>query len=309
VITNRSVEPHSANLSVIRQFWRVLKRIFYEFSEDRILTVAGGITFFLLLALFPAIGAIVSLSGLFLHGADFTQGLDSIARFLPEGGVTVLRAELLRLSGQKPATLNVAFVVSLLVALWSASGGFKALVEGLNIAFEVRETRNFVRLTLYALIFTAVAILLSAMVVILGSLLQGLAAASSLLRLSIKAATWPSLFLASSFFIAVIYRFGPNRPKPQWRWITWGSALASLLWVCGTQLFTWYVQHYGSYNRVYGNLGAAVGFLTWIWLSLVSLLLGAEINSELERQTEESEAAFPGQRSSEGEPNDRGSLR
>ena len=267
----------------MRRLWLFAQRVYREVSADRIPTVAGGITFFVLLAIFPAIAATVSLYGMFANRADIVRDLDLVSNFLPEGGVTVLRAELTRLSGQKPAVLDLSFAFSFLIALWSASGGFSALIEGLNIAFEVRETRGFVRQTLNALVFTAGAILLLAIGVEAGLVLPHGDQLSRPARLVMSVLAWPLLFTAAAMVIAVVYRFGPNHPRAHWRWITWGSAIAALLWVSGTQLFTWYVLHYGSYNRVYGNLGAAVGFLTWIWLSLVILLVGAEINCELER--------------------------
>lgn len=266
-----------------RRFWLLCKHIYNEFSEDRIPTVAGGITFFALLAIFPAIAATVSLYGMFANRAEIVRDLDLVSSFLPEGGVTVLRAELHRLVSQKPAALNAAFAVSFLVALWSASGGFKALIEGLNIAFEVRETRSFLRQTFNALVFTAGGILLLAGGVEAGLALPHTDQLSPLARIGLAALIWPVLFAGAALVLAVVYRFGPDHPRAHWRWITWGSAIAALLWMLGTQLFTWYVSNFGSYNRVYGDLGAAVGFLTWIWLSLVVLLLGAEINCELER--------------------------
>jgi membrane protein len=266
-----------------RGLWPVVKQIYSEFSDDRIPTVAGGITFFALLALFPGIAATVSVFGVFAHRTDVSRNVDLVSGFLPGGAVTILRAELHRLAAQKTATLNIAFVVSFVVALWSASGGYKALVEGLNVAFEVRETRSFVRQTLNALIFTVAGIVFAAAIVGLGVAISQTDKASPAAQTALRVLSWPILYFGCALVLAVIYRFGPDRPHLRWRWITWGSATASALWVIGTQTFTWYVEHFGSYNRVYGDLGAAVGFLTWLWLSLVILLLGAEINCELER--------------------------
>lgn len=260
-----------------------LTRVYAEFSQDRIPTVAGGITFFALLALFPAIGSVVSLYGIFSDKASIVHDLDLVSDFLPGGGVTILKAELGRLSAQPSDTLSLAFVGSSLVALWSASGGFKALVDGLNVAYEVAETRSFLRLSINALVFTVAGILLAAAGIYLGLVVPGMTK-DGLLAPTLQVLVWPAAFFACTLVLAVVYRFGPNRQHPRWRWITWGSATASLLWLAGTRLFTWYVQHFGSYNRVYGDLGAAVGFLTWVWLSLVILLLGAEINCELERE-------------------------
>lgn len=261
--------------------WPLAKRIYQEFSDDRIPTVAGGITFFVLLALFPAIAATVSLFGLFSHHTEISRDVDLVSGFLPGGAVTILRAELHRLAGQKPAALNLTFLVGFVVALWSASGGYKALVEGLNVAFEVRESRSFLHQTLNALIFTVAGIVFAAALISLGMAMPDVT--SPLLRLAFKILAWPLAFIACALVLAVVYRFGPDRPRPRWRWITWGSTISSLLWMAGTLLFSWYAQNFGSYNRVYGELGAAVGFLTWVWLSLVILLMGAEINCELEQ--------------------------
>jgi membrane protein len=281
-----SVEKSSANAFAPHSFsriWALAKHIYSEFSDDRIPTVAGGITFFVLLAAFPALGAAVSLYGMFAHRSEIVRDVDLVSSFLPGGAVTILRAELQRLVNQKAATLNLAFAISFVVALWSASGGFKALIEGLNIAFETKEKRSFIRQTINALCFTVAAVLLLTVAVALGLRLPNLNGLPLYLRLPLEVLVWALVYLGAVSGLAAIYRFGPDLPRPRWRWFTWGNAIAAFLWLMGTQAFTWYAQNFGSYNRVYGDLGAVVGFLTWIWLSLVILLLGAEINCEIER--------------------------
>lgn len=266
-----------------RALWAFATRVYSEFSEDRIPTVAGGITFFALLALFPAIGSVVSLYGMFSDPASIAHDVDRVSGFLPGGAVTILKAELTRLTAQPGKTLSLAIVMSSLIALWSASGGFKALVDGLNVAYEVRETRSFLKLSVNALVFTVASILFAAAAIYLSVIVPD-GKQDDPAAFALQILVWPASFAVCALVLAVVYRFGPNRRHPEWRWITWGSATASLLWLAGTRLFTWYVEHFGSYNRVYGDLGAAVGFLTWLWLSLVILLLGAEINCELERE-------------------------
>ncbi|HWY14376.1 MAG TPA: YihY/virulence factor BrkB family protein [Rhizomicrobium sp.] len=268
-------------------FWGFLKRLYAEFSEDRILTVAGGITFFVLLALFPAIASVVSLYGLFGHRAAIVRDLELVSGFLPGGAVAILKAELQRLIAQKPGQLSLAFAGSSLVALWSASGGFGAVIEALNVAYGVRETRSFLRLTIEVLVFTIVAICVVGVALALGLFIPDSVAQmpdGREVAAAFRILVWPLSFVICVLILDVIYRYGPDRKHAQWRWINWGSAIASVLWLLGTELFSWYVQNFGSYNRVYGELGAAVGFLTWIWLSLVIMLVGAEINSELEKR-------------------------
>jgi len=276
-----TLNPRQSRLP--QRVWALTKRVYSEFSQDRIPTVAGGITFFALLAIFPAIAATVSLYGIFAQPSAIARDVDLVSGFLPEGAISILRADLNRLTGQQPADLNVAFVISFVVALWSASGGFKALVEGLNVAFEVQESRSFVPQTILALISTIIGVLIASTVIELGLLMSRLERSNPTMRGLAAILAWPIIFATCSFVLATIYRFGPDKAHTRWRWLTWGSSIASLFWMLGTQLFTWYVQNFGSYNRVYGDLGAAVGFLTWVWLSLVIVLLGAEINCELEK--------------------------
>jgi membrane protein len=287
-LTGRSPGKKSAQrwAMALPSAWRIAQRTYSEFFADSIPTVAGGITFFVLLALFPGIASVMSLYGSFADRASVVHDLDLVSAFLPGGAITVLRAELLRLTAQKPDTQSLAFFAGTAVALWSASGGFKALIEGLNVAYEVKETRGFLTLTRNALIFTVAAVFLAIVAISLGLALPAWLVSSDAepwVRIAVHIVAWPMAFFAGTLVLAFVYRFGPDRKNVRWRWITWGSAIASVLWLFGTHLFTWYVEHYGSYDRVYGNLGAAVGFLTWIWLSLVILLLGAEINCELER--------------------------
>jgi membrane protein len=269
------------------QLRRVLRGVYNEFFDDSIPTVAAGVTFFFLLALFPAIACVVSLLRMFADAGELHRDLNIVSGFLPGGAVSVLRDELHRLVAQKPGEINLSFFIAFAIALWSASGGFKALVDALNVAYEVKDRRGFLRQTVNALIFAAAAILFAIVAVNLGVVVPAWALRSDAdfwVRLLVQILAWPFSFLMGSVLVALIYRFGPDRRDPKWRWITWGSATASFLWLMGTLLFTWYVEHFGTYNQVYGNLGAIVGFLTWVWLSIVVLLLGAEIDCELQQR-------------------------
>jgi membrane protein len=262
-------------------------KIYAEFSEDRIPAVAAGITFFFLLALFPAIASIVSLYGIFADRAAIMDGLRLLSGFLPEGAVRVLHSDLYRLTQEKPEDLGWAFLISFIVAIWSASGGIKALIDGLNIAFETRETRSFLRITANALFFTAaltVAAVLSIYVGVSSSKWLDRLPGATIAKPVFDALTWPIGFFLCSAIFSLIYKFGPNRPQARWRWTSWGSGVAAAAWILGTVLFSWYAGHFGRYDRIYGELGGAVGFLTWVWLSLVILLTGAEIVCEAERQ-------------------------
>jgi membrane protein len=268
--------------------WRdVLLRVFHGISEDRVTTISGGVTFFVLLALFPGLAGLISLYGLVADSSTVAQHLSSLAGFLPEGGVQILRDELQQLTLQPPQKLGFATAASLAISLWSANGGIKAMFDGLNAVYEVPEKRSFIKLnaislalTLGALIFVIVSLLTITIVPKLLSFL-GLPGIGEIVLF----ARWPVLLLVASLMIAVIYRFGPSREQPQWRWVSPGSIFAALTWIAASLLFSWYTAHFGSYDKTYGSLGAAIGLMTWIWISTMVILVGAKINAELERQT------------------------
>jgi membrane protein len=266
--------------------WRILRRALAEFSQDRIPSVAAAITFFFLLALFPAIACVVSIYGVFADRGTIVHEIDIISGFLPEGAVSILRTDIDRLAAMPAAKFNLGFLTALALAIWSASGGIKALIEGLNIAYEAKETRSFLRLTFQALMLTLITVAFATALIELAVTVPPIVERlpfDDWLALFIRVFVWPGIFVAGVLLTSLIYRYGPNRTRTKWRWITWGGAIASAVWMAGTFLFTWYVREFGHYNEMYGHLGSIVGFLTWIWLSLVVLLLGAEINCEIER--------------------------
>lgn len=268
--------------------WReVALRVFHGMSENRITTISGGVTFFILLALFPGLAGLISLYGLFADSTTIAQHLNSLDGILPEGGMQILRDQLLQLTSQPPQKLGFATLASLAISLWSANGGIKAMFEGLNAVYEENEKRSFIKLNAISLALT-----LAALAFVIASLLTITVVPKILSFLDLPGiseivnyARWPVLLVVASLMIAVVYRFGPSREQPQWRWISPGSIFAAVIWIAASLLFSWYTAHFGSYNKTYGSLGAAVGFMTWIWISTVVILIGAKINAELEHQT------------------------
>jgi membrane protein len=263
-------------------------RVFHGFQRDRVLLVAAGITYYAILALFPAVGTVVSLYGLFADPTSITQSVESLSGVLPAGALQVIGDDAKRIASQGSGTLGFAFVVTLLFSIWSANSGTKSLFDALNIIYKQEEKRGFVRLTLSSLAFTIVGIVFVLIgfagvvgaPVVLGAF--GIPTASvgwfiSLIR-------WPVLLFVVLFALACLYRYGPSRTEPKWRWVTWGSAAATAIWLGGSILFSWYVANFGTYNRMYGSLGALIGAMVWMWLSWIVILMGAEINAEIEHR-------------------------
>lgn len=281
-----TVQPADSIAEVSRRSWTlIVKRTIAEFTEDRIPAVAAGSAFYALLALFPALAVFVSLYGLVgdLQGAQ--RQIEAFHGVLPSGGVSVLTEQIARLAATSHASLGVTFFVSLLLSAWTSNAGMKGLIGGLNVAYESHERRNFIVLNLISLAFTAGMILFAiaamAAVVAAPQVLTFL----HLERLrGVSLARWPALFVVAVAGLSLLYRFAPARPRARWRWITPGGVLAAVAWMVMSVGFSFYVGHFGAYDRTYGSLGAIVGFMTWIWLSLTIVLLGAEFNSELEDQ-------------------------
>jgi membrane protein len=269
--------------------WKdILWRCYGRLTEERILTIAAGVTFYTLLAIFPAIAALVAIYGLFADPAIIAKHVAELASFVPGGGVDILREELNRVASQPRGTLGLAFIVGLGISLWSANAGVKAMIDALNIAYVEREKRSFLRLTAVSFVFTLAGILgaiLAVGLVVVLPLVLGFFGLESATQAVVAVAKWPVLLVGAAFAIAVLYRFGPSRVPAKWRWITWGSALAAAAWIGLSLLFSWYATSFASYNKTYGSLGAAVGFMTWIWISTIVILAGAELDAEIEHQT------------------------
>lgn len=264
-------------------------RVYAGVQEDRVMLIAAGVTFYMLLAIFPATAALVTLYGLFADASVIANNLSLMSGFLPEGAVSVVGDEIRRIASHPDATLGVTLLFSLGAALWGANAGTKSIFDALNIIYKEREKRGFIALTAYSMLFTlgalALALLALASVVVVPIVLQaagiGPSSATGLLTLL----RWPILLAMVLFALAALYRYGPSRTRPQWRWVTWGSAIAGAIWLGASLMLSWYVSNFGTYNATYGSLGAVIGFMIWIWISTMIVLLGGEINAEMEHQT------------------------
>lgn len=275
--------------------WKdILLRVFHGISEDRIPLVAAGVTFYAIIALFPGIAALVSIYGLFANPSAIASHLDTLSGVAPSGAVDVIRDQLTRLAQQKGATLGIGFGVSLVVALWFANSGISGLFDALNLVYEEKDQRSLLKYYATTLAFTAgavVLVLLSiAILVALPIILQHIPNAG-VTAVLLKIVRWPFLFVFIVFSLAVVYRYGPSRSGHQWRWIAWSSIFAAAAWLVASALFSWYVASFGSYNKMYGSLGAIFGFMTWMWVSMVVILVGAKLDAELERGPAPGDAA------------------
>ena len=265
-------------------FWRV----YASFNDNRLLAVAGGVVFFSLLAIFPAIAAFVSLYGLIADASTINSHLSLAAGVFPAGAVDILHEQIARLTAKSDAKLGLGFITGLAIALWSANAGMKAIIDALNVVYDEKEKRSFIKLNLLTLLFTLIAIfslMVALAAVVIAPMVLSAIGLSSLLSLSIAVLRWPLLLILVTVALAAIYRYGPSRSEPRWQWLSVGSAAAAVGWLITSVLFSWYIAHFGAYNATYGSLGAAVGMMMWMWISAIVILLGGELNAEIEHQT------------------------
>lgn len=269
--------------------WKdILWRTYQQIGEDRLLAVAAGVVFYGLLALFPAITAVVSLYGLFANAATINDHLAAAGGILPGGGVDIIHDQISRLTAKSGTKLGFGFVFGLGLALWSANAGMKAIMDALNVVYEEKEKRGFITLNVLSLVFTLAAILSVVLalagVVALPLLLNhlGLGGATDAL---FRYARWPVLLLLVILGLALLYRFGPSRREPRWQWLSVGSVVAAVAWLGSSALLSWYLATYANYDATYGSLGAAIGLMMWMWVSSIVVLSGAQLNAEIEHQT------------------------
>lgn len=265
---------------IIGIIWSVIDRI----SRDNVTMVAAGVAFYALLSIFPALAAIVSLYGMVSDPAEVSRQISSLAYILPPEAMKLIMDALLSFVSKSNSQFNIALVTGLLLAIWSARAGMSAVMTGLNIAYEEVERRSLIVQNLVAIMMTLAALILVAAVVFAIGIIPAVLA---LIRLPKELATtlalvrWPILALVILIGFAVLYRFAPCRTEPRWRWITWGSATATVFWLMGSALFSFYVSHFGSYDATYGSLGAVVILLLWLWVASLFFIMGAEVDAEL----------------------------
>ena len=262
----------------------IAKAVFERFGRDNISLVAAGIAFYILAAIFPALAAIVSIYGLFADPNQVSNRISSLDGVLPPEALKIITDGLDSFAHKSGSQLSFALVISLMIALWSARAGMSSVMTGLNIAYEEKEKRSFIMqnvvalaLTLGGIVFAIAAIIAVAIIPAVLTLFNIDSFAAQVLALG----RWPVLAVLVIIGFAVMYRYAPSRTNPNWKWISWGSGIAAVLWIIGSAIFSFYVSHFGSYQATYGALAAVVVLLLWFWVSALVLLLGAEIDDEI----------------------------
>lgn len=262
--------------------WRsTLTRVVENFSAHHISTIAGGVAFFVILAIFPALAALISLYGLVINPHRIVAQINGLSTVMPSGVVDLLKQETTRLASRK-AGLGIGLVVGLAGSLWSANSGVKSLFDALNVVYGEEEKRSFLRLNLISFAFTVgfifFVLIASAALLVFPSMMGALSLRAQM-ALIIRYGVWPVFYVVAGAVIALAYRFGPSRQAADRHWITTGSAVAALAWLAVSALFSWYTANFANYGATYGSLGAIVGFMMWVWLSSMVVLLGAEIDA------------------------------
>lgn len=269
--------------------WRdIAWRVYAEIQNDRLLAVAAGVVFYGLLALFPAITALVSSYALFADAATIGKHLAFAAALMPGGAYGIVEEQITRIAQGSSGGLSTAFLLGLLIAIWSANAGMKAMIDALNVIYGETEERSFIRLNLLSLAMTlgGLVFLLTAIgTVIALPLVFAWFGIESWSEWAIAMLRWPAITIVIALALAALYRFGPSRRAAQWKWLSVGAVVATLLWIAGSALFSWYLSNFADYNATYGSLGAGIGLMMWLWLTSIAILIGAEINAEIEHQT------------------------
>jgi membrane protein len=261
----------------------ILWRTYQRTNENRLLATAGGVVFFGLLAIFPAVTALVSCYGLFANPATIGDHLQALVPMLPKDSFQIVQDQIARVVSKGNTQLGATFLFGLALAVWSANAGVKAVVDALNVAYQEREKRGFLKLNLISLSFTAggiAALLVMVSAVVAFPLALGRFGLEPHSQLIVSLARWPLLFVILVFALGLLYRFGPSRRSPRWEWLSAGTLAAAVLWIAGSSLLSWYLSNFGNYDVTYGSLGAAIGLMMWMWISAIIVLFGAELNSE-----------------------------
>lgn len=284
--SGKSGERPISALQIPLAGWKaILLRVFTKFNDDRLLSIAAGVVFYALLAVFPAITALVSFYGLFTDPQTITSHLALIKDVLPTGTYDILQGQADRAAARGTMQLGLTSVLALLFAIWSANTGTKAIMDALNVVYGDREQRGYIKFNIVSLILTlgamtATLLALGAVVVLpllLAAFGIGFIGQYELLR-------WPMLLIVVLAGLAILYRYGPSRPQPHWSWLSIGAFAAALAWLGSSALLSWYLSNFAHYDVIYGSLGALIGMMIWMWVSSIIILLGAELDSQIAQE-------------------------
>ncbi|MCP1167108.1 YihY/virulence factor BrkB family protein [Limimaricola litoreus] len=268
-------------------WFATLKRVYSEIGDDHVSLIAAGCAFYGLLAIFPGIVAAMAIAGLFFDPSTVVDQLQSLSAFLPQDAAEIVLGQAKEVAGSEEGGLGLAALFGILVAIYSASKGVQSLMEGLNVAFEAEETRGVIAFNVQKLLLTLGMIIGFLLIIAVAALLPavlGILPWGETTELIINIARWPILLVFVALGLAILYRYGPDRGEKKWRWISPGAGLACLLWLVGSVAFAFYVRNFGGYNETFGALGGVIVLLMWLWLSAFIVLMGAEFDSEMERQ-------------------------
>ncbi|WP_162054233.1 YihY/virulence factor BrkB family protein [Pontibacter pamirensis] len=269
--------------------WKeVMLRVKDQLTKDNLNIVAAGVAFYFFLSIFPLMAATISIYGLVTDPVEVEQQMEQLTSVLPESAHEMLSERLHNIAQSSSSTLGWGVALSILLSLWSANKGTKSLFQGIDIAYDEEETRSFFKLNGITLLFTIGGIVLGIMclaaVIAFPALVDSLGL-PSVLETVIQWGRWLLLAIFVMFGLALLYKIAPDRDNPKFKWVSWGSAIATVLWLVGSLLFSWYVNNFGNFNEMYGSVAAVIILMLWLNLTSFVILLGAEINSELEHQT------------------------
>jgi membrane protein len=270
-----------------RGWLEVLKRTAAEINRDHLPLISAGVGFFFLLGLFPALAAMISIYGWLADPATVTAHLNQLAGVLPLEAAAIITSQAEKLVAQDSA-VGWGAIVGVFLALWAGSKAMKGMVEALNIAYQQDETRGLIKkqAVFLGLTFLAVVVgVISIILIAVAPAIVGFLPLPDWGKQIIVWLRWPVLLILGMTAIAAIYRYGPSRRQAEWRWISWGAAAATLLWLAASALFSLYVTSFGNLNETYGSLGAVIVLMLWLYLTAFFILMGAELDAELEHQT------------------------
>ena len=269
--------------------WKdILLRVKDEIARDHIGLVAAGVAFYALLAIFPGIAAVMAIAGLVTDPGIIADQLDQLAAVLPDQAAEIIVGQATEVAGSQEAGLGLAAVVGILLALWSASAAMSSMMEGLNVAYDEQETRGFFTRTFLRLALTIgviIGLFLTVAIILVLPAVLAFVPLGDLTETIIAVVRWPIVAGIAILGLATLYRYGPSRDEPEWSWVTPGAGVAVILWLVASVAFAIYLRNFGSYQETFGTLGGVVVLLMWLWISSYIVLLGAELDSEMEAQT------------------------